>query len=117
MTAWIWVTINFRYLVGYALEYHYAAGSMAWCAVLVMLMTMLAGYAAGPSGDPASDRRRHQGRVGGEPLLRAGIGMLESWMRRNLPRADSGTFPASPSPPPARSARAGRSGARTCGAR
>jgi putative ABC transport system permease protein len=46
VTAWIWVGINFRYLVGYYLEYHPAVGSLARSAVLVMLMTLLAGASA-----------------------------------------------------------------------
>jgi putative ABC transport system permease protein len=47
VTAWIWVGINFRYLVGYYLEYHPAVGSLAGSAALVMLMTVLAGAGAG----------------------------------------------------------------------
>ena len=46
ITAWIWVHINFRYLLGYYLDYYFAAGSAAWFVVLVMAMTIVAGYAA-----------------------------------------------------------------------
>ena len=46
VTAWIWVGINFRYLLGYYLEYHFAAASAAWYVVLVIVMTVLAGSAA-----------------------------------------------------------------------
>ena len=46
ITAWIWIGINFRYLLGYELEYHLAFGATAWYVVLAMLMTVLAGYGA-----------------------------------------------------------------------
>jgi putative ABC transport system permease protein len=46
VTAWIWVGINFRYLVGYYLEYHVALGALARSAGLVMCMTLLAGASA-----------------------------------------------------------------------
>jgi putative ABC transport system permease protein len=46
VTAWIWVGINFRYLVGYYLEYHPAWIAVGWYIVLIMMMTMLAGYGA-----------------------------------------------------------------------
>jgi putative ABC transport system permease protein len=46
VTSWIWVRINFRYLLGYYLDYHFAAGSAAWLTTLVMFMTVLAGYGA-----------------------------------------------------------------------
>ena len=46
VTAWMWIGINYRYLLGYYLEYHLAVGSTLWFAVLVFVMTMLAGYAA-----------------------------------------------------------------------
>ena len=46
ITAWIWIGINFPYLLGYELEYHLAFGATAWYVVLAMLMTVLAGYGA-----------------------------------------------------------------------
>jgi ABC-type lipoprotein release transport system permease subunit len=46
VTTWIWVDINFRYLLGYSLERHFAVWAAIWYVGLVMLMTMLAGYAA-----------------------------------------------------------------------
>jgi putative ABC transport system permease protein len=46
VTAWIWIRVNFRYLLGYYLDYHFAAGSAAWLTTLVLLMTLLAGYVA-----------------------------------------------------------------------
>jgi ABC-type lipoprotein release transport system permease subunit len=41
-----WVGINFRCLVGYYLEYHPAWVATGWYVVLIMMMTMLAGYGA-----------------------------------------------------------------------
>jgi putative ABC transport system permease protein len=46
ITAWIWIRFNFRYLLGYYLERHFAFGAAAWYVALVMVMTVLAGYAA-----------------------------------------------------------------------
>jgi len=46
VTAWLWIAINFRYLLGYHLEHHLALGATAWYVTLVIAMTMLAGYAA-----------------------------------------------------------------------
>jgi putative ABC transport system permease protein len=46
VTAWIWIAVNFRYLLGYHLEHHLALGATAWYVALVMLMTVLAGSAA-----------------------------------------------------------------------
>jgi putative ABC transport system permease protein len=46
ITGWIWIKINFRYLLGFALEYHFALGPAVRYAILVMAMTVLAGYAA-----------------------------------------------------------------------
>jgi putative ABC transport system permease protein len=46
VTAWIWIAVNFRYLLGYHLEHHLALSSTVWYVTLVMLTTMLAGYAA-----------------------------------------------------------------------
>lgn len=46
VTAWLWIGINFRYLLGYYLDYRFAVGRTAWYLTLVMLMTIIAGYAA-----------------------------------------------------------------------
>jgi putative ABC transport system permease protein len=46
VTAWIWVAINFRYLLGYHLEFHFALGATLRFVVLVMAMTIVAGYGA-----------------------------------------------------------------------
>jgi putative ABC transport system permease protein len=46
VTAWIWVRINFRHLIGFYLDYYFAVGATAWYIALVMMMTTLAGYAA-----------------------------------------------------------------------
>jgi putative ABC transport system permease protein len=45
-TAWIWVGVNLRYLLGYYLEYTFAARAAAQAAVLVLAMAATAGYAA-----------------------------------------------------------------------
>jgi putative ABC transport system permease protein len=46
VTAWIWVAINFRYLLGYQLEFHFAIAAMLRFVALAMAMTILAGYGA-----------------------------------------------------------------------
>jgi putative ABC transport system permease protein len=46
VTAWIWVGVNFRYLLGYYLELHFALGTTAAYVVLVMAMTVITGYLA-----------------------------------------------------------------------
>ncbi len=46
VTTWIWVDINFRYLLGYSLERHLAVSATLWYITLVLIMTVLAGYAA-----------------------------------------------------------------------
>jgi putative ABC transport system permease protein len=46
VTAWIWITINFRHLLGYYLERHFAFISMTWYVVLVIAMTVISGYVA-----------------------------------------------------------------------
>ncbi len=46
VTAWIWITINFRYLLGYYVDFRLATAAMAWYAALVLLMTIAAGYSA-----------------------------------------------------------------------
>lgn len=46
VTAWLWIKINLRYLLGYDLEYHFATLPTALSVVIVVLMTLTAGYAA-----------------------------------------------------------------------
>ena len=46
VTAWIWITLNFRHLLGYYLERHFALGATVWYVAVVMVMTLVAGYAA-----------------------------------------------------------------------
>ena len=46
VTGWIWIRVNFRYLLGFALDYHFALGPALRYALLVMAMTILAGYGA-----------------------------------------------------------------------
>ncbi len=46
VTAWVWVRINFRYLLGYYLDFHLATGSAVWYATLAIVMAVVAGYAA-----------------------------------------------------------------------
>ena len=46
VTAWIWVRINFRILVGYYHDFHFALGASIFYAMLVVVVTALAGYTA-----------------------------------------------------------------------
>jgi len=46
VTAWIWVRINFRSLLGYDLAFSFPALATAWYVLLVLSMTVLAGYLA-----------------------------------------------------------------------
>lgn len=46
VTAWIWVGVNFRYLLALYLDYRFPVASAAWFVGLAMTMTMLAGYLA-----------------------------------------------------------------------
>jgi putative ABC transport system permease protein len=47
VTAWIWLRFNFRYLVGFALDYHFATAATLWYVLLVMVVTVGVGYWAG----------------------------------------------------------------------
>jgi len=49
VTAWLWIKLNLRYLLGYDLEYHFAGPPMMLSVVLVALMTLAAGYVAARS--------------------------------------------------------------------
>jgi putative ABC transport system permease protein len=46
VTAWLWIRVHFRHLLGYYVEYHFAFGATLRYVALVVAMTMLAGYAA-----------------------------------------------------------------------
>ncbi len=46
ITAWIWVRFNFPYLLGFTLDFHFAAVSTLYYVVLAMVMTTIAGYGA-----------------------------------------------------------------------
>jgi putative ABC transport system permease protein len=46
VTAWIWIGINFRYLLGFYLDYHFAFAASVRYMLLVVAMTILAGYIA-----------------------------------------------------------------------
>jgi putative ABC transport system permease protein len=46
VTAWLWIKINLRYLLGYDLEYHFGGLPTALSVLIVVLMTIAAGYAA-----------------------------------------------------------------------
>jgi putative ABC transport system permease protein len=45
-TTWMWVRVNYRYLLGYYLDLHFAAGTSVWFVALVLVATMAAGFAA-----------------------------------------------------------------------
>jgi ABC-type antimicrobial peptide transport system permease subunit len=45
-TAWLWIKVNLRYLLGYDLEYHFGGLPTALSVAIVMAMTLAAGYAA-----------------------------------------------------------------------
>jgi putative ABC transport system permease protein len=45
-TAVMWVRINYRYVLGYYLDFHFDAGATLWSLTLVMVMTALTGYVA-----------------------------------------------------------------------
>lgn len=49
VTAWLWIKLNFRYLLGYDLEYHFPGLPTLLSVVLVVTMTLAAGYAAARS--------------------------------------------------------------------
>ena len=45
-TSLLWVHVNFRILIGYILEHHFATFTAAWCLVLAAGVAMLAGQLA-----------------------------------------------------------------------
>ena len=46
-TSLMWVHVNFRILIGYVLEHHFAALTAGWCVLLAGSVAMLAGHLAG----------------------------------------------------------------------
>jgi putative ABC transport system permease protein len=46
VTAVMWVRVNYRYILGYYLDFHFASGTALWCVALVVSMAALAGYLA-----------------------------------------------------------------------
>jgi putative ABC transport system permease protein len=46
ITALMWVKVNYRFLLGYYLDFHFAVGTAVGSVLLVMSMTTLAGYLA-----------------------------------------------------------------------
>lgn len=48
-TSLLWVHVNFRILIGYIIEHHFAVGTALWCIALVTAMAMLAGHLAARS--------------------------------------------------------------------
>ena len=45
VTAWIWIHFNFRFLLGYYLEEHFALNTVFWYAILIVTATVITGYA------------------------------------------------------------------------
>ncbi len=45
-SAWLWVRVHVRELLGYYVEYHFDAGSALWYVTLVLCMTMSTGHLA-----------------------------------------------------------------------
>jgi putative ABC transport system permease protein len=45
-TSLMWVRVNFRILIGYVLEHHFAALTAAWCVLLAGGVAMIAGHLA-----------------------------------------------------------------------
>jgi putative ABC transport system permease protein len=46
VTTWIWVRINYRHLLGYYLDLHFAFGTTIWFVALVLVATTAAGWGA-----------------------------------------------------------------------
>jgi putative ABC transport system permease protein len=46
VTTWIWVRINYRHLLGYYLDLHFAFGTTLWFVALVLAATTAAGWGA-----------------------------------------------------------------------
>jgi putative ABC transport system permease protein len=61
-TSLLWVHVNFRILIGYVLEHHYAVLTAIWCLVLAAGVAMLAGQLAARRAlrEPALDALRYE---------------------------------------------------------
>src|SRR4030095_14103385 len=59
VTTWMWVRVNYRYLLGYYLDLHFAVGTSLWFVVLVLVATMAAGFLAASH----ATRQPHIGRA------------------------------------------------------
>lgn len=61
-TSFIWVHVNFRILIGYIVEHHFAAFTAVWCVVLAGGMAMLAGRLAARRAlrEPVLDSLRYE---------------------------------------------------------
>jgi putative ABC transport system permease protein len=46
ITTWTWISINYRYLLGYYIEYHFDAWTAARLIALIIVVTIVAGYFA-----------------------------------------------------------------------
>jgi putative ABC transport system permease protein len=46
VTTWIWLDVNYRYLLGYYLDFHFAFATTARFVALVLVATILAGWGA-----------------------------------------------------------------------
>src|SRR5262249_37787746 len=46
VTTWIWLDVNYRYLLGYYLDFHFAYATTARFVALVLVATVLAGWGA-----------------------------------------------------------------------
>src|SRR5262249_4787140 len=45
-TTWMWVRLNYRHLLGYDLDLHFAVGTTIWFVALVLVATTAAGWVA-----------------------------------------------------------------------
>jgi len=61
-TSLLWVHVNFRILIGYVLEHHFAMFTAAWCLLLAAGVAMLAGQLAarGALRQPVLDTLRYE---------------------------------------------------------
>ena len=48
-TSLLWVRVNFRILIGYVLEHHFAGLTALWCLTLATGVALLAGWLAARS--------------------------------------------------------------------
>jgi putative ABC transport system permease protein len=61
-TSFLWVHVNFRILIGYIVEHHFAAFTALWCVILAGGMAMLAGRLAAARAlrEPVLDTLRYE---------------------------------------------------------